>query len=398
MPDGREPTTVNVIGSISEVEAAEWDACAGVENPFCRHGFLSALEDSGSVDAETGWMPRHLVVRDEAGGLMACAPLYLKSHSYGEYVFDWGWAEAYERAGGRYYPKLLSAIPFTPATGRRLLVRDDLADAVKDQLADALADAMVKLGERLGVSSVHVTFPTEAEWKRLGGHGFLLRTGQQFHWRNRDYASFDDFLADLNSRKRKAIRKERAAVAEHGLRIRALTGADITEAHWDAFYRFYRDTSDKKWGSSYLTREFFSLLGERMGESVVLIMAEEKGSPGGSQGGRPVAGALNLAGADTLFGRNWGSEADYKFLHFEACYYQAIDYAIARGLEWVEAGAQGPHKVQRGYLPRLTYSAHWIADPGLKSAVEQFITGERRQIEYEMRMFQARSPFRRDQG
>ena len=389
MPDGREPTTVNVIGSIAEIEAAEWDACAGAENPFCRHGFLSAMEDSGSVNAETGWMPRHLAVRDEAGGLIAAAALYLKSHSYGEYVFDWGWAEAYERAGGRYYPKLLSAIPFTPATGRRLLVRDDITDAVKDDLADALAAAMIKLARRLGVSSLHVTFPTEAEWKRLGTHELLLRTGQQFHWHNRGYESFDDFLADLNSRKRKAIRKERAAVAKHGLHIRALSGADITEAHWDAFYRFYRDTSDKKWGASYLNREFFSLLGERMGESVVLIMAED--------GVRPVAGALNLAGRGTLFGRNWGSEADYKFLHFEACYYQAIDYAIAHRLEWVEAGAQGPHKVQRGYLPRLIYSAHWIADPGLKSAVEHFIAGERREIDYQMKMILARSPFRQNQ-
>ncbi len=387
MPDGREPTTVNVLDSISEVTAAEWDACAGADNPFCSHGFLSALEDSGSAAAEQGWLPQHLAIRDEAGGLLAAAPLYLKSHSYGEYVFDWGWAEAYERAGGSYYPKLLSAVPFTPVTGPRLLVRGDLEDPLKDELADALAAGMVGLGERLGVSSLHVTFPTKAEWLRLGERGLLLRTGQQFHWQNRDYGGFDDFLADLTSRKRKAIRKERASVAGHGLHIRALTGADITESHWDAFYRFYRNTSDKKWGSSYLSRDFFSLLGERLGESVVLVMAEDAG--------RPVAGALNIRGGDTLYGRNWGCAEDYKFLHFEACYYQAIDYAITHGLKWVEAGAQGPHKVQRGYLPRRTYSAHWIADPGLRSAIERFLVGERHAIEEEMAELSARSPFRR---
>jgi len=391
MPDGREPTTVNVLGSISEIEAEEWDACAGADNPFCRHGFLSALEDSGTTTAETGWLPRHLIVRGEGGGLVACAPLYLKTHSYGEYVFDWGWADAYERAGGRYYPKLQSAVPFTPATGRRLLVRPDLPASVRDDLTTALAQAMVTLAERLGVSSLHVTFPTEGEWKRLGGHGFLQRTGQQFHWENRDYPDFDGFLDDLNSRKRKTIRKERAAVAEHELDIRALSGGDITEAHWDAFYRFYRNTSDKKWGQSYLNREFFSLLGERMGSDVVLVMVEDQKS----RGGIPVAGALNLKGGDTLYGRNWGCDAEYKFLHFEACYYQAIDYAIAHGLKWVEAGAQGPHKVQRGYLPRRTYSAHWIAEPGLRDAVERFLADERRGIEHEMQILGEGSPFRK---
>ena len=390
MPDGREPTTVNVLDSISEVAAAEWDACAGADHPFCSHGFLSALEDSGSAAAEQGWLPRHLAIRDEAGGLLAAAPLYLKSHSYGEYVFDWGWAEAYERAGGSYYPKLQSGVPFTPVTGPRLLVRNDLEAALRDQLADALSAGMVRLAERLGVSSLHVTFPTKAEWLRLGERGLLLRTGQQFHWQNRGYGGFDDFLADLTSRKRKAIRKERASVAGHGLHIRALTGADITEGHWDAFFSFYRNTSDKKWGQSYLSREFFSLLGERLGSSVVLIMAED--------GGRPVAGALNIRGGDTLYGRNWGCAEDYKFLHFEACYYQAIDYAITHGLKWVEAGAQGPHKVQRGYLPRRTYSAHWIADPGLRSAIERFLVGERHAIEEEMAELSARSPFRRPEG
>ncbi|NQV82739.1 MAG: N-acetyltransferase, partial [Rhodospirillales bacterium] len=347
MPDGREPTTVNVLGSINEVEAAEWDACAGVDHPFCHHGFLSALEDSGSASADSGWIARHLVIRDETQQLVACAPLYLKNHSYGEYVFDWGWADAFERAGGRYYPKLQSAVPFTPATGRRLLVRGDLAPPLQNDLSQALAEAMVTLAGRLGVSSLHVTFPTEDEWRRFGEHGLLMRMGLQFHWGNRGYTDFDDFLGDLTSRKRKAIRKERASVAALGLDFRLLSGSDITEAHWDAFYRFYRDTTDKKWGQNYLNREFFSLLGERMGDHVVLVMVEDAG--------RPVAGALNLKSADTLFGRNWGCDADYKFLHFEACYYQAIEYAIQHGLKWVEAGAQGPHKVQRGYLPRATY-------------------------------------------
>ena len=387
MPDGREPTSVNVLGSINEIEAEEWDACAGADYPFCRHGFLSALEDSGSAAAESGWMPRHLAVHDEDGILVACAPLYLKNHSYGEYVFDWGWADAYERTGGRYYPKLLCAVPFTPATGRRLLVRRDLPTTVQDELAHALAQAMVALGERLGVSSLHITFPTNDEWQKFGNLGLLQRVGQQFHWQNRDYDNFDGFLSDLTSRKRKAIRKERAAIADHGLTINCLTGDDISEGHWDYFYRFYCDTTDKKWGQNYLNREFFSLLGDRMGESVVLVMVEKAG--------QPVAGALNLKGGDTLFGRNWGCNADFKFLHFETCYYQAIDYAIANGLTWVEAGAQGPHKVQRGYLPRPTYSAHWIADQGLRSAIERFLGDERRDIEHEMQFLAARSPFKK---
>jgi len=387
MPDGREPTTVHVISAIDEVAADAWDACAGPDNPFCRHGFLSALEDSGSVGADAGWLPRHLVVRDEGGQLLACAPLYLKNNSYGEYVFDWGWAEAYERAGGHYYPKLISAIPFTPATGQRFLVRQDLPDAMRDELTDVLAQGMVKFAERLEVSSLHITFPTKAEWQRLGEIGLLQRTGQQYHWQNRGYETFDDFLAELNSRKRKAIKKERAAAIGHGLDIRTLCGDEITETHWDAFFRFYQDTSDKKWGSSYLTREFFSLMSKRMGDHVVLVIVEDAG--------RPVAGALNLRGTDTLYGRNWGCEEDYKFLHFEACYYRAIDYAIEHGLKWVEAGAQGPHKVQRGYLPRLTYSAHWIADPGLRAAVKRFVEDEGRVIDHEMRMLMESSPFRR---
>jgi hypothetical protein len=394
MPDGREPTKVDVLAAMKDVTAADWDACAAGAtpgNPFISHGFLSALEDSGSATAETGWLPRHLVVRDELGRLVAAAPFYLKRHSYGEYVFDWGWADAYERAGGRYYPKLISAVPFTPVAGRRLLVRGDLPAPLADELEDALARAMVTLAERLGVSSVHVNFPSQGEWRRLGAHGFLARTGQQFHWLNKGYKTFDDFLNDLASRKRKAIRKERRAVAEAGLDIRALTGPDITESHWDAFFRFYQATIDRKWGPGYLTRAFFSLLGERLGDRVVLIFARDAS-------GKPVAGALNLVGGGVLYGRNWGATKRYDFLHFEACYYQAIDYAIRHGLSRVEAGAQGPHKVQRGYLPSPTYSAHWIADPGFRAAVERFLAGERRETEWEMREHARHAPFRRGQA
>ncbi|MFQ5618893.1 MAG: GNAT family N-acetyltransferase [Rhodospirillales bacterium] len=386
MPDGREPATVKVLGSLGEVPAAEWDACAGADDPFLRHAFLSALEESGSASPRSGWLPRHLVVEDGAGTVIAAAPLYLKSHSYGEYVFDWSWADAYERAGGRYYPKLQSAVPFTPVTGRRLLVRPGADAETTSELADVLAAAMVTLGERLGVSSVHVNFPTEAEWRRLGNHGLLLRTGQQYHWRNRGYESFDDFLASLSSRKRKAIRRERRAVADQGIALSTLTGDAIAERHWDAFYGFYRDTSNRKWGSAYLTRAFFSLIGETMAEAVVLVLAEADG--------RYVGGALNLIGRDTLYGRYWGCAEAYRFLHFEACYYRAIDFAIARGLTWVEAGAQGPHKIQRGYLPRRTYSAHWIADGEFRRVIERYLADERAAVEDEMELLGQRSPFR----
>ena len=387
MPDGREPATVKVLGSLGEVPAAQWDACAGADDPFLSHAFLSALEESGSASARSGWLPRHLVVEDGAGTVIAAAPLYLKSHSYGEYVFDWSWADAYERAGGRYYPKLQSAVPFTPVTGRRLLVRPGTDAETESELKDALIAAMVTLGQSLGVSSVHVNFPTEAEWRRLGDHGLLLRTGQQYHWRNRGYESFDDFLASLSSRKRKAIRRERRAVADQGIVLSTLTGDAIAERHWDAFYGFYRDTSERKWGSAYLTRAFFSLIGETMPGNVVLVLAEA--------GGRTVGGALNLMGGDTLYGRYWGCAEAYRFLHFEACYYRAIDFAIARGLKWVEAGAQGPHKIQRGYMPRRTYSAHWIADAEFRRVIERFLAEERAAVEDEMALLGQHSPFRR---
>jgi len=387
MPDGHDAIAIKVLTSLADVSAEAWNACAGTDNPFVRHEFLYALEKSGSAAADSGWMAQHLAIEDQQGNLAACLPLYLKNHSYGEYVFDWGWADAYERAGGQYYPKLQCSVPFTPATGPRLLIRNDLATEVARDLELALIAGLSKLAENLGVSSVHVTYPTEEQWKSLGNGGFLQRIGQQFHWHNKDFKSFDDFLSELSSRKRKNIKKERRQVADAGLDIHILEGGDVTEAQWDAFYRFYLDTSDKKWGQAYLTRSFFSLIGAYMPDAIVLVLVERAGTP--------VAGALNLKGADTLYGRNWGCTADYKFLHFEACYYQAIEYAIETGLTWVEAGAQGPHKVQRGYLPRKTYSAHWIADPGFRDAVARFLDDEARGIAREMDAYGRFSPFKK---
>ena len=377
---------LQALGSLEALPAADWDGLAPAAYPFLRHDFLLGLETTGCTTADSGWQPCHLLLRD-GDAVAAAAPGYLKGHSYGEYVFDWGWADAYERAGGRYYPKLQCAVPFTPATGPRLLVNGALPEAQQREMRAALIAGMAQLAENLGVSSLHVTFPTEQEWEAFGGGGFLQRIGQQFHWENKGFETFDDFLAELSSRKRKNIKKERRAVEEADLDIRILEGPEITEGHWDAFFQFYMDTTDKKWGQAYLHRPFFSLLGERLGEAVVLIMVEKDG--------RPVAGALNLRGADTLYGRNWGCLADYKFLHFEACYYQAIDYAIANGLKWVEAGAQGPHKVQRGYLPRRTYSAHWIADPGFRRAVADFLADEARGVDTEMTAYGRFSPFKK---
>jgi hypothetical protein len=385
MADGGDGVTVKVVRRLADIAAAEWDACAGTDDPFLSHAFLEALEASGSATAETGWLPQHLALEDEGGRLLGAVPLYLKSHSYGEYVFDWGWASAYERAGGRYYPKLQCAVPFTPVTGPRLLLRPD----APAEAADALVAAMVELARRHKVSSLHVTFPTRGEWEKLGAAGFLQRVGQQFHWENDGYRSFDDFLAALNSRKRKQIRRERRDALADGIEIETLTGPALRDEHWDAFYRFYRSTSDRKWGEAYLTREFFTLIGERLPERVALVMAKKRG--------RYVAGALNLIGRDTLYGRNWGCIGDFPFLHFEACYYRAIDFAIARGLKRVEAGAQGEHKIQRGYLPTPTYSAHWIRDPGFATAIADFLRREQRALESEMEQLEEElSPFRRE--
>ena len=383
MPDGSAALTLTLHRAISEVPPAEWDACAGPDNPFVSHAFLSALEDSGSASARTGWLPQHAVLRNEDGNIVAAAPMYAKSHSYGEYVFDHGWAHAFERAGGDYYPKLQVAVPFSPVPGPRMLYRPDSELPVA-----AFANALEQACKTLGLSSVHVTFCGEQEWRELGDADWLQRLGMQFHWENAGYCSFEDFLAALSSRKRKVLRRERRDANAAGLTFHSLNGSDLKEADWDAFYRFYRSTVDRKWGSAYLTRSFFSLLGERLGEQVVLILAKNAG--------KPVAGALNIAGREALFGRNWGCRGDWPFLHFELCYYRAIDWAIEHGLQRVEAGAQGRHKIQRGYLPKPTYSAHWISHSGLRRAIASFLEDERRGIRAEMTALMDHSPFRLD--
>ena len=383
MPDGSPALSLTLHGTIAEIPAADWDACAGVGNPFVGHAFLSAVEDSGSAGPRTGWLPRHAALRDAADTLLAVAPMYAKSHSYGEYVFDHGWAHALERTGGSYYPKLQIAVPFSPVPGPRLLIRPGAGVAPA-----ALGRALAQAGAELDVSSVHVTFCSEAEWNALGRIGWLQRLGMQFHWHNQGYRDFEEFLDALSSRKRKVLRRERRDANAAGLTFQALSGGDLRERHWDAFYGFYTSTVDRKWGSAYLTREFFSLLGERLGDRVVLMLAENAGVP--------VAGALNLAGDDALYGRNWGCRGDWPFLHFELCYYRAIEWAIAHGLARVEAGAQGRHKIQRGYVPCATYSAHWIAHEGLRRAVAGFLDQERPEIRAEMAALAEDSPFRQE--
>ena len=387
MPDGREPIAVKVLENIDAIAPSEWDACAGTENPFVRHTFLRALEDSGSVGKESGWLPQHLIIEDEAGQLLGAVPMYLKNHSQGEYVFDWGWADAYERAGGRYYPKLQASIPFSPVTGPRLLVRPgDIAETIRS----ALAAGLIEVAKQYGVSSLHVTFAEEPDADFLESSGFLIRHGHQFHWKNAGYETFDDFLGNLSSRKRKNIRKERRKVEESGIRMQTLNGADIKPEHWDEFHRFYVNTYDRKWGYPYLTRDFFAMLGEEMADQVALVRADIDDLA--------IAGALNFVGADALYGRNWGCAGRYKFLHFEACYYRAIDFAIERGLTTVEAGTQGPHKIQRGYLPQRTYSAHWIRDQGFRDAVADYLDRERRAEAGESDALSELSPFRRTEN
>ncbi len=376
---------VRGVDAITDIAAADWDTCAGSANPFVSHAFLAAMEDSGSVSPRTGWIPRHLIAESSDGRIVGTVPLYLKGHSWGEYVFDQGWADAFQRAGGAYYPKLQGAVPFTPVPGPRLLVAPDAPPGTRHKLAEALVETV----KRLGLSSVHLTFVADADMEALLAAGFLERHGYQFHWHNRGYGSFDDFLTELASRKRKAIRKERESIAASGLTIRTLAGAAIEARHWDAFYDFYLATVDKRWGSAYLTRPFFDRIAETLTDRVVLMVAEDGR-------GVPVAGALNLRGADTLYGRNWGAVIDVPFLHFELCYYRALDYAIAEGLATVEAGAQGEHKLQRGYLPSQTRSAHWIANPSFRRAVENFLDQERPAVAEQMVALLPLSPFRRD--
>ena len=410
---------LRAIGAIAEIGKAAWDACANPEanardcsgfsaaaqqtaensappaaedqhqesvyNPFISHDFLSALEESRSVGARTGWQVQHLLATTADGTLVGAAPCYIKSHSRGEYVFDRGWAEAYERAGGDYYPKLQVAVPFTPATGRRLLVRPGPQAPV---IRQTLARGLIELCRRDDASGVHVTFAIEPEFRSLGELGFLQRTDQQFHWQNQGYASFDDFLAALASRKRKTIRRERHDALESGISVHWLTGSDLTEEVWDAFFAFYMETGSRKWGRPYLTREFYSLIGEKMADRILLVMAK--------RAGRWIAGAINFIGSHTLFGRHWGAVEHHPFLHFELCYYQAIDYAIARKLPYVEAGAQGEHKIFRGYMPRTTYSAHYIANPGLRRAIADYLVRERAYVESVGAELAAAAPYRKD--
>ncbi|MFZ5696626.1 MAG: GNAT family N-acetyltransferase [Pseudomonadota bacterium] len=368
-----------IAAGVAELPRAQWDACAGADNPFVSWDFLSALERSGSVGEGTGWQPLPLMIDGADGRIAAAAPLYAKSHSQGEYVFDHGWADAWERAGGRYYPKIQIAAPFSPVPGPRLLLRDR-------SLAPALIAGIETLVERNHLSSAHATFVAPDQVGDFEAAGWLIREDSQFHWSNRGYGSFDDFLADLSSAKRKNIRKERARAVE-GLDIVHLTGPDLTEAHWDIFWDFYQDTGARKWGTPYLTRSFFSLLGETMADRVLLMLA--------LRDGRAVAGALNLIGADTLYGRYWGCNEEVPNLHFELCYYQAIDVAIARGLARVEAGAQGGHKLARGYAPEPTFSAHYIPDAGFRRAVADFLTAERAGVQQDRLWLAGRTPFRK---
>ena len=378
-------TTARILNSLSEISAADWNRCAnpGGEisyDPFLRHDFLFALENSGSTTAKTGWQPFHLAL-EEDGSLIGVVPMYVKSHSQGEYVFDHSWADAWHRAGQSYYPKLQSSIPFTPATGRRLLTADGSAAS-----EEALLGACIQVTEQIKVSSLHLTFLPESQWRIAGEIGLLQRMDQQFHWQNPGYHSFDDFLAELASKKRKNLKRERREATAADVTIERLTGSDLREEHWDAFYQFYIDTGNRKWGSPYLTRSFFSMINETMAEDILLIMCRRNG--------RYIAGALNFIGGDTLFGRNWGCIEHHPFLHFETCYYQAIDFAIERGLKKVEAGAQGSHKVARGYLPQATYSAHWICDSGFRKAVADYLKEERHYVAQDIEYIEQRSPFK----
>ena len=391
MPDGNDAVSVKVVSKISEVDPVEWDKCACTNapdgNPSVCYAFLHALEESRSVRAETGWQPQHLLVEDSDGKLAGAVPMYLKSHSMGEYVFDYGWANAYERAGGQYYPKLQASIPFTPVTGPRLLVRPGVGFHTTRA---TLVAGMIEWTNRNKLSSLHVTFASKADGDYLEEADFMIRHAHQYHWNNRNYENFDEFLASLNSRKRKMIRRERRKVTEANIKVQCLSGNDLTSDAWDAFYQFYTDTYDRKWGYPYLTREFFEIVSHTMPEQIMLVMAYTEG--------RPIAGALNLKGGDSLFGRNWGCVADYKFLHFETCYYSAIEYAINHGLARVEAGTQGPHKLQRGYEPVQTRSAHWIPNPSFREAVAQFLEQERLEESREMDYLGNETPYRQDTG
>ncbi len=385
---GAGTAKVEVVPQIADIPAETWDACANpdpaIYNPFLAHAFLKALEDAGTVGGRTGWTPRHLVLK-LGGDIAGCAPCYLKAHSQGEYVFDHSWAEAFMQAGGDYYPKLQIAVPFTPVPGRRLLVRPGPDGENHERM---LAAGAAEIAERNQISGVHITFLSEGEWCRLGTRGFLQRTDQQFHWGNAGYGTFDDYLASLASRKRKAMRKEREQALAAGLTIEWLRGREITEADWDVFFAFYTETGSRKWGRPYLNRRFFSLLGASgVGGDCLLMLAK--------RGNRAIAGSLHVIGGDCLFGRYWGAVEHHPFLHFELCYYQAIDYAIQHRIARVEAGAQGEHKLARGYLPTKTYSAHYIVNPGLRRAIGDYLARERKYVDAAAEELAEYAPFRK---
>lgn len=379
----REQVMVEVVPSIGALDAAQWDACAGDADPFVSHAFLLALEESGSATGEEGWLPQHLVVRRD-DRIVAAAPTYIKGHSYGEYVFDWSWANAYQRAGKRYYPKVQCCVPFSPIGGPRLLVRPG---EDREKLQRVLLSAMVQLTDQADLSGAHITFCNEQEYELASELGLLLRNGVQYHWFNDGYETFDDFLGALLGRKRKAIKKERREALAHDVTIRAVTGDDLRPEHWDAFFEFYQSTIDRKWSSPYLTKDFFHMIGETMSDRIVLMLAED--------GDEPVAGALNMVGKDALYGRYWGCQGRFRFLHFELCYHQAVEYAIEHGLSRVEAGAQGQHKIQRGYVPVPTYSAHFLAHPEFRRAIGDFLEREREAMSEDRAHLMSQSPFRK---
>jgi len=384
--------TATAINSINDIDSSDWNQCANPEqmeyNPFLDHRFIKALEDSGSANSNTGWQPFHTIMRDK-GRVVGVVPAYLKSHSQGEYVFDGAWADAWYRAGGEYYPKLQISIPFTPATGRRLLVATPLDSTQSIQEVEAqLLSATLQIAQKIQVSSLHITFMPKNQWENAGKLGLLKRVDTQFHWTNANYDSFEDFLRALSSKKRKNIRRERRGALENNIEIEWITGSDLTESHWDAFYQFYVDTGNRKWGTPYLTRAFFSMLSETMPDETLLIMCKREG--------KYIAGAINFIGSNTLFGRNWGCIEDHRFLHFETCYYQAIDFAIQHGINRVEAGAQGGHKIARGYMPQQTYSAHWIRNSEFRDAIKNYLNSEESFVQQDIDWIEKHTPFRKD--